>query len=75
MESCPCVATDISNELLNLRLKVVGVVEEDQLVEDLKWSPKRPQPVSLECFLNERILLSFGSSRCQRVCLKVGIQD
>ena len=47
-KSYPCVANDISSELpLNLRLKVVGVVEEDQLVKDLKWSPKRSQQVSL----------------------------
>lgn len=64
-KSYPCVATDIFSELpLNLRLKVGGVVEDDQLVKDLKWNPKRPQRVSLQCFLNERTLLSFGSSRC-----------
>ena len=40
------------------RLKVVGVVEEDQLVKDLRWSPKRPQRVSLECFLNDRFYVA-----------------
>ena len=49
------------------RLKVVGVVEEDQLVKDLKWSPKRSQQVSLSMLPKWQVLLSFGSSRRQKV--------
>ena len=75
-KSYPCVATDISSELpLNAKAKGRGRGRGRPTGQRSKVEPKEASTSFTWMLPKWQVLLSFGSSRCQKVCLKAGIQD